>query len=216
MQLTNLNTHTGTPHWSSDSRSIVFDSRVGGNSDIYLISVEGGKPRRLTIDPAEDFAGSWSRDGQWIWFGSARSGSLQIWKMPANGGEAVQMTKQGGFEGFESPDGKYFYYTKGRNTADLWRIPAAGGEETPVLEHHKSRLTRAWKVVDEGIYFAAIESPTRQMIKFFDFATEKLTPVAPVEKPFSLGLSISPDGRWLIYSQVDRTGRDIMLMENFR
>lgn len=216
VQLTNLNTHTGTPHWSSDSRNIVFDSRPDGNSDIYVVSVEGGKPRRLTTDPAEDFCGSWSRDGQWIWFGSARSGSLQIWKMPAHGGEAVQMTKQGGFEGFESPDGKYFYYTKGRNTFDLWRIPVAGGEETPVLEHNKSRLLRAWKVVNEGIYFAAAESPTHLMIKFFDFATGKLMPVAPVEKPFSLGLSISPDGRWLIYAQVDHTGRDIMLMENFR
>lgn len=32
---------------------------------------------------------------------------------------------------------------------------------------------------------------------------------------FSLGIVVSPDGRWLLYTQVDQSGSDIMLMENF-
>ena len=216
VQLTYLNSHTGTPHWSADSQNIVFDSRSDGNADVYVVSAEGGQPRRMTTDPAEDCCGSWSRDGQWVWFCSARSGSLQMWRMPAAGGEAKQMTKQGGFEGFESPDGKYFYYAKGRGVSGIWRIPVAGGEETPVLDVDKIGFLRAWKVADDGIYFAASETPTKLMIKFYHFATEKLTPIVPVEKPFGLGLSLSPDGRWLLYTQVDRRGRDLMLMENFR
>jgi hypothetical protein len=47
--------------------------------------------------------------------------------MPSSGGEAAQVTRQGGFEGFESPDGKYFYYAKGRDIPGIWRIPVAGG-----------------------------------------------------------------------------------------
>jgi hypothetical protein len=43
-----------------------------------------------------------------------------------------------------------------------------------------------------------------------------VTQIATLEKPFFLGLSVSPDGRWLIYSQLDQSGSDIMLMENFR
>src|SRR5262249_34473225 len=58
---------SGTPRWSPDGHWIVFDSRsdsasTQGNPDIYLISADGGKPRRLTTDPAEDVAPSWSRD----------------------------------------------------------------------------------------------------------------------------------------------------------
>ena len=40
---------------------------------------------------------SWSRDGKWIYFASDRSGEYQVWKMPAGGGEAVQLTRKGGY-----------------------------------------------------------------------------------------------------------------------
>lgn len=216
VQLTDLNAHTGSPHWVADSRNIVFDSRREGNADIYVISVEGGQPHRLTTDPAEDITPSSSRDGRWIYFGSTRSGSLQIWKVPTEGGLAVQVTKQGGFEGFESPDGQFFYYAKGRGIPGIWRVPVAGGEETPVLERRQAGLQRAWTVVTEGIYFATAETPSQPMIEFFNFATGKLTRIATLDKPFNKGLSLSPDRRWLIYTQIDRTGQDLMLMENFR
>lgn len=71
-------------------------------------------------------------------------------------------------------------------------------------------------MVSEGIYFATAETLSHPMIEFLNFATGKLTPITTIDKPFNSGLSISPDGRWLIYSQLDRAGRDIMLMENFR
>lgn len=216
IQLTELHAHTGTPHWSADSRAIVFDSRLEGNADIYAVSVEGGKPRRLTTDPAEDTCASWSRDGRWIYFGSTRSGSLQIWKMPAEGGTATQLTKDGGFEGFESPDGQFFYYAKGRGVPGIWRIPVAGGEEAPVLDTHQAGLQRSWRVVPEGIYFTTPFIGGRRWIEFFHFATSKVTQIAAIDKAFGNGLSVSPDGRWLIYAQIDRTGRDIMLMENFQ
>jgi len=30
------------------------------------------------------------------------------------------------------------------------------------------------------------------------------------------GLSVSPDGRWILYTQEDRADMDILLVENFR
>ena len=38
----------------------------------------------------------WSADGQWIYFGSTRTGRFEVWKMPSAGGPAVQVTRRGG------------------------------------------------------------------------------------------------------------------------
>ena len=53
---------------------------------------------------------SWSNDGRWIYF-HAESDD-QIWKVPSQGGKPVPLTRHGGFEGFESMDRKYLYYSK--------------------------------------------------------------------------------------------------------
>jgi Tol biopolymer transport system component len=220
LPLTNLaHSNTGTPRWSPDGRRIAFDSLAEGNFDIYVVSASGGKPQRITTEPAEDVCPSWSRDGQWIYFGSNRSGSLQIWKMPATGGAAMQVTKHGGFEGFESFDGKFFYYAKGRDLPGIWRIPVEGGEEAPVLDHHQAGLWRSWAVVEQGIYFITAETPNHPLIEFFSYVTGRVTQVATLERQIPrgiTGISVSPDGRWLLYTQIDQSGSDIMLMENFR
>jgi dipeptidyl aminopeptidase/acylaminoacyl peptidase len=207
------------PCWSPDGRQIVFDARPADSADIYLISAEGGQPRRLTTDPAEDAVPSWSRDGNRIYFSSKRSGSPQIWRMPAAGRQAIQITRQGGADSTESPDGQFLYFTKARYAPGVWRMPVAGGEETFVLDRHRAGYWRYWAVVEQGIYFATAEQPKQPLIEFFSFATGRVTPVAALEKGLDRalsGLAVSADGRWLIWSQVDQVGSDIMLMENFR
>ena len=208
--------HTGTPRWSPDSRSIAFDSRPEGQTDIYVISAEGGKPRRVTMETSEDVAPGWSRDGRWIYFGSKRSGDWQIWKVPAEGGEAVQVTKKGGFAALESPDGKFIYYAKNRDVpGPLLRMPVDGGEESPVPEFSKAVFWGQWAVGEQGICFVNTES--RSAIEFFSFTTGQVTEVAALEKKVLGGpsLSVSSDGRWILFVQIDRNDSDLMLLENF-
>ena len=212
-------TVNGTPRWSPDGHQIVFDARPAGNADIYVVSAEGGKPRPITLEPSHDVIASWSRDGRWLYFCSNRSGAYQIWKVPAAGGQAIQVTKHGGFEAFESPDGELLYYTKGRGPGGIWQIPVAGGEERQVRELVEAGYWRYWAVQDNGIYFVAPVASARPAIKFFSFATHGVTQLGVLERePLQgpPGLTISPDGRWLLYAQVDQSGSDLMLVENFR
>jgi Tol biopolymer transport system component/DNA-binding winged helix-turn-helix (wHTH) protein len=203
---------TGSPRWSPDGNRIVFDSNLEGDFRLYTIHPDGGGLRRLTRHLGNSAVASWSKDGRWIYFASNRTGEHQVWKIPAVDGEAVQLTRNGGYVAFESPDGKYVYYSKFANTTSVWRVPAGGGEETKVLD---SVRPFDFAVVEDGIYFA---SPTDRgrSIRFLRFATGAVAEIAEIKGvPFN-GLSVSPDGRFLLYSSGELVGSDLMLVENFR
>ncbi len=209
----------GSVYWSPDGSQLVFDARPEGNADIYALNVADGKLRRLTNHAAEDANPTWSRDGKWGYFRSARSGERRIWKVPATGGDAVQVTQQVGHDGVESPDGQFLYFTKGYRVPGIWKMPIAGGEATLVLDQHGAGVWRHWEVTEAGIYFATEEQPKQTLIEFFSFATRQVTLIATMPKGLDRstpGLSVSPDGRWLIWSQLDQQGSDILLLENFR
>lgn len=216
LQLTSLGALAGAPHWSPDGERIAFDSEMEGNWAIYVIRANGGKPHRITTDTAHDDAPSWSRDGHWIYFASNRSGEDQVWKIPARGGEAVQVTRKGGVTGFESPDGKVFYYGKSRYVTSLWKVPVDGGEETQVLES----LVRPedFAVVDAGIYFIPARhiGSVGSFIQFYSFATGKIRLIATTLNRAENGLTISPDGQWILFTQIDHSATELMLVENFR
>ena len=58
----------------------------------------------------------------------------RVWKQPAQGGIAVQVTKRNGAEeALESLDGKFVYYAS-LDAPGIWKVPAGGGEETRVLD----------------------------------------------------------------------------------
>jgi Tol biopolymer transport system component len=205
---------TGAPYWSRDGQRLAFQSIAEDRFKIFVISASGGKPRRLTSDVAWEEPSSWSRDGRWIYFGSNRGGDFQIWKMPAQGGQAVKVTRKGGFNALESPDGKLLYYAKSEGPTSLWKVPAEGGEENQVLTSLSHGENFA--VVDEGIYFIPIPDPIAgYSIQFFSFATRKRTLITKIAKPVELGLSVSPDQKWILYSQIDERSSDLMLVEDF-
>jgi len=217
IQLTHFKSITGTPRWSPDGQRIAFDSRTPGNADIFVIDSQGGSPRRLTSELSSDVVPSWSRDGRWIFFASDRSGRWEVWKIPSDGGTTVQVTHQGGFAAFESPDGRFLYYAKGLGVPGLWRIPTNGGEEIEVISSLKAGYWGYWAVVENGIYY--LDMTTKPGINFFDIATHRTTRVFDLEsRPTwgAPGLAISSDKKTILYTQLDALNSDIMLVENFR
>lgn len=210
---------TGTPRWSPDGRWIAFDSLAAGNADIYVISAQGGAPRRLTSGPFGNFVPSWSPDSKRIYFTSDHSGIDQNWWIPAGGGSATQLTHGGAFEAFASPDGKLVYFTK-RGWGPIWSVPADGGPEKPVPELARfDRIFRSWGLLRRGIYFISKEPGPRQTVRFFSFATRKVTPLLAVEgEPIweYPDVALSPDGRTLLVARLDQEINDLMLIKNFR
>ncbi len=210
-----------TPRWSPDGEHIAFDSNATGEYDIWVISASGGKPQRMTTDPANDGNPSWSKDGRWIYFDSARTGEQQVFKLPANGGEAIQLTRDGGFAPRESPDGRFLYYTKRLFNTSLWRVAVEGGQATKVLDGISEYENLA--IEDAGVYFVpgggyffpGDYGGAKSSIQFFSFETGKTLPMATFDGSISGGIGISPDGHSILYSNVERNGSELMLVENF-
>src|SRR5262249_32596778 len=149
---------------------------------IWVINAIGGKPKRMTTNPANDGNPSWSKDGRWIYFDSARTGEPQGWKIPETGGDASQVTRDRGVAPIESPDGKFIYYTKALFETIVWRLPVEGGQASKVLENLSD--LRNLVLVSAGIYFipqrgTVLGSP----IEFLDFTTNRTKHVANFGKP---------------------------------
>ena len=140
--------------------------------------------------------------------------------MPAEGGEAVRVTKNGGFEAVVAPDGKTLYYSKrySRDWVHIWRMPLAGGDETQVFP--RAIHPRYWTLTERGIYFIPSDWSSSPAIEFFSFVTGRVTQSVALEKPPTRfgnpGFTISPDGRWMLCALVQQDTSDIMLVENFR
>jgi Tol biopolymer transport system component/DNA-binding winged helix-turn-helix (wHTH) protein len=208
---------TGSPHWSPDGRQIAFDSRPGGRAHIFLTSPDGGVPRALTSGNYNDIVPSWSPDGKTIYFGSIRRGGYQIWKVAASGGSPQQLTTHGGMIARASPDGDWVYYTRPQ-AAGLWRIPVGGGSEQQVLTSPPDGFQGYWTLTKDGIYYLD-SSRAQPAIEFAPFATPGRSVRVHVldhEPTLLSGLSVSPDGRWLIYADMAEAGSNIALVENFR
>jgi len=57
--------------------------------------------------------------------------------------------------------------------------------------------------------------PARPYTSFlFAFATRRITQIAKPEKRGG-GVSVFPDGRWILFGQVDQDTIHIMMVENF-
>jgi dipeptidyl aminopeptidase/acylaminoacyl peptidase len=95
------------PQVSPDGRTAVYvASRVNAgtnnsNSELWVIPVAGGEPRRLTNHPASDTRPRWSPDGKVIGFLSRRGGAPQVYSVPPDGGEPRKLTSiETGVESF--------------------------------------------------------------------------------------------------------------------
>jgi Tol biopolymer transport system component/DNA-binding winged helix-turn-helix (wHTH) protein len=219
IQLTSLGTSgNGSPRWSPDGHWIAFDSRNGGSPDIYVISAEGGAPRQLTMEPSVDIEPSWSRDGRWVYFTSNRGTGYHLWKVPFEGGPAQQVTQGAAAEAMESADGKRLYYFRNDRHDGIWTTPVAGGAEEVVPELADVKPTRSWSVRSDGILFFQHDAGLSPPVRFFSFATRRVTTVLkPERRPGTTapGLDLSPDGRKLLYAQVDHRIEGLMMLENF-
>jgi len=216
IQLTdNPGQSAGDPNWSPDGKLIAFDARLNSFAHICVIDAGGGKPRSITSGSYNDVAPSWSANGEYLYFGSNRSGSWQVWRVPADGSHGPQqITTNGGLVAMESDDGQRIYYTK-FTTPGLWQQSVAGGRERKLFDGPLAGYPDYWTLSRDGIYALSILGQ--------QFALNRIDPLTgharvldTLEYSPTAGLSISPDGRKMVYSGLISASSHLTLVDDFR
>lgn len=209
------------PVWSADSRAIVFGADPAGQFDLYMVGRDGSRgaaPSPLTTDLSDETNPSFSRDGKWIYFASNRSGDWQLWRMPAAGGPADAVTHSGGFFGQEDPTGAFLYFVR-LDTPGIWRQPTRGGAPTLMLAGYDVVDWASWSVGSHHLYFARhglVDNYRRPTIEAFDLVTQALTVLQRPEQQmpyFSRSLTLSADGKTLIFSTIDHSDDEVLVVD---
>ncbi len=140
---------------SPDGKTLVF----AWNHDLWSVAVEGGSAVQLTTDAAKDAQPKFSPDGKQLAFVSDRTGSDQIYVMPAGGGLPEQKTFHS--EGYSLadwyPDGESLLAIGQRD--HFWR-----GAQRLLRINLKQRAAEK-VLLDDAASFAAL-SPDGKKILF--------------------------------------------------
>ena len=150
-----------------------------------------------------------------MYFASGRGNEpTQVWKAHFPDGGAIQLTKGGGVFPIEGADG-FLYYSKALTSDEIWKIPVEGGAETLVLKAPGLDCFCNSALAPTGIYIIRQESERSRTLAFYDFTSKKMTKVLDLEK-MAFYPAVSPDGKSLIYVQVDEHDSTLMLVNHFR
>lgn len=218
-----LTSHVGYeifPHYSPDGKSIAFTGQYDGNTEVYLISSDGGEPQRLTYtstnsrDDLGDRMGpnnivmTWSRDGKEVVYRNRIGDGFQgkLWMIGKEGGmsEALPLP-EGGFCSY-SPDGKKLAYNRvfrefrswkyyrGGMADDIWIYDTEAKKVTNVTNNVAQDIFPMW--IGDEIFFASDRDMTMNLFVYNTKTgkTEKVTNYTDYDVKFP-----SSDGNTIVY-----------------
>ena len=203
------------PRWSPDSRKIVFQmiDQASGSWGVYIADIFDRVAHKLKTNIHLLEFPYWSHDGKWIYFVGYEGNGHKLYRCPADGGDATLIL--GSLDSLapvESFDGKHLYVSDGTIKMLAPDRPEAPPQAVPQMPDVPGPTQ--WAVVAEGIYCSPLDN--MRSISFYDFATKHTRELFKVDKDLDAGLSISPDRRYILYSQIDQSNAGIMLVSNFR
>lgn len=127
----NLTNHIATDEWarfSPDGQQVVFQSNRDGNTELYVIGIDGNNLTRLTNHEKTDRRPQWSTGG--ILFETQRDGNWEIYRMDPDGNNKVNLSnhEKGDNAAIWSPKGKRILFESKRDgKREVYTMDANGG-----------------------------------------------------------------------------------------
>jgi len=212
------------PQISPDGSQVVFTARTfdikenRGNTELYIVSSNGGEPTKLTNTAASESNPRWRPDGRKIGFLSSASGSSQLWEMNPDGSNAVRVTDiEGGISNFDySPKGNFISFTKSVKLDQTMKEKYPDMDKSDV-HLYDGLMYRHWSSWHDYTYSHVFYAPYADGRITGDpvdiMAGERFHSPVP---PFGGGEQIgwSPDERYLAYTSKKLIGTEFATSTN--
>ncbi len=202
------------PIWDRSGRSLAFTKDAGGDEkfDLYKIRIESGETTQLTQRSADMQAFQFSPDNRWVLIATDAAGrggkrQLNLWRVPAEGGEPEQLTDYDSPVGFEgtaswSHDGRLIAFstneTPNLKNSDVYVCRADGGDAHRVFRGREGSKDGAAAWHPDGRRLAITSDTSGSVCPgVLDLQTQAVTWFGRggIDE---LAVEFSPDGRRLL------------------
>jgi TolB protein len=213
-QLTNSGTINISPVFSPDGEKIYFTSYLGGDPQLYRVSVRNGEIEKITDFPGIAAAPAVSPDGNKIACVLSKDGNSEIYVLDLEGNIIKRLTRHRAIDSSPtwSPDGRMIAFSSDRTgTPQVYimdsdglntrRLTYQGGyNDSPIWSQRGDRITFVSRTPDRRFNLASIDTSGA------DF--HKMTEVGHNENPH-----FSPDGKHIVFSSSRLSETDIYTMD---
>lgn len=182
------------PIFSPDGKLIAFNAQYDGNTDVYIVPIEGGIPKRLTFHPSSDNVCDFTPDGSAVLFRSPRSvftrRYTQLFTVSIQGGFPQELKIPNASKAAYSPDAKRIAYTplgerfrqwknyRGGTVTTIWLFNFADHsvEKIPQPEGRCNDTDPMW--IGDKIYFRSDRNGEFNLFSF-DSGTKEIQQLTP-------------------------------------
>ncbi|HYE60989.1 MAG TPA: DPP IV N-terminal domain-containing protein [Phycisphaerales bacterium] len=211
------------PCVSRDGKKLVFAStQHRTNADIYWKKTDSRVVTQLTNDPGQDAMPAISPDGKSIAFASDRTGNWDIYVMPVTGGRAVQVTSDSADDVHPSwsPDGRSLVFSRQGQASGRWEMWVTEVANPAVANFIGYGVLPQWCPVagtgsngsDKVLFQLGRERGRRTFslwtVEISNGTTGNTTEIASSAETALIDPSWSPDGQWVVYTEVPVDGSD--------
>jgi Tol biopolymer transport system component/DNA-binding winged helix-turn-helix (wHTH) protein len=204
---------SGAPSWCSDGQRLAFDSRAARRSALYVVDINERVVREIRASVENLALPVWSADCKWL---VASDGNNRLFIVPASGGPAERFTSQPSYYASAAGDDVIFN-VKSAGGVQLWRKKLGHTSEEPLAGMPQLSYADAWIATASHVYFTSRANDV-VTVRSYDLADGSIQNAATLPHPPAplggLGMSIAPDGKWLLYTRATDSQADIMLIKN--
>ncbi|MCA1727741.1 MAG: hypothetical protein LC722_08880 [Actinobacteria bacterium] len=193
---------------------VAFSSDREGNTEIYVVGLDGSGEVRLTSEPGEDQHPAWSPDGTRIAFTSDRGGARAIHVMNADGSDPhplIADPPEGADQDWPvwTPDGRRIAFVEG---GGIFSVAADGSDRRTIRDDDSFYRELQWSPREPRLLYASNHDQGDYELFLFDPAAgteDRLT----TPDGFDGNAVFSPDGGTIVWNTNESGLQPIGAME---